>query len=76
MSLPEPLAQNTFVIRFWWEVGDESGRRTKRWHARVEHLQSGDGRSFQEVAQMLEFMRRFVAPLELPTPANTLSNDH
>lgn len=50
--------QNTFILRFWWEFGEVS--QGPRWHGRIEHLQSGEGVSFKEAAQMLSFLQRYV----------------
>ncbi len=64
--------QNTFVVRFWWEWGGQevtaSQVNTKneagRWRGRIEHVQSGEGIAFQEVGQLLAFVRRFISSLE------------
>jgi hypothetical protein len=59
----EEQPQNTFVIRFWWEWQEESSDRSRGWHGRIEHIQSGEGISFRDRHQLLAFIERFVASL-------------
>ena len=44
---------NTFVIRIWqaWSLSEP------RWHGRIEHLQSGNMTTFQNLDQILTFMQ-------------------
>jgi hypothetical protein len=62
--MSDPAPQNTFVVRFWWELGGKESNRPQRWRGRVDHIQSGDAIAFQDVREMLAFLERFVAPLE------------
>ncbi len=56
-------SQHTFVIRFWWERGRGDSGREMGWRGRIEHVQSGEGMTFQEVHQLLVFIEGFLAPL-------------
>ena len=62
--MPDPTPQNTFVVRFWWEMSGGESNAPTRWRGRVDHLRSGETVSFQDVKEMLAFMERFIAPLE------------
>jgi hypothetical protein len=44
---------STFVIRFWREGPGTAGR----WRGRIEHLQSGQGISFLDLADTLAFIQ-------------------
>ncbi len=57
---------NTFIIRFWWKPPDEGAPPAQRWYAQIEHLQSGARAGFLDASQLLEFIERFVSPLDLP----------
>ncbi len=58
-----PPPQNTFVVRFWWELPDDQSERSRPWSGRIEHLQSGDQAAFHDVAELVTFMARYVACL-------------
>lgn len=53
--MPDPTPQNTFVVRFWWEMGGTEMNRPR---------QRGDSIAFADAREMLAFLERFVAPLE------------
>ncbi len=63
MSSMEP-PQNTFVIRFWWELPKGGPPHARRWRGRIEHLQSGEALAFDDCAQVLVFIKRFVATID------------
>jgi len=52
--------QNTFVVRFWWEWREEGSEPGRVWRGRVEHVQSGEGRSFYDVGEMIAFIAQFI----------------
>ncbi len=56
--------QNTFVIRFWWELPKGEPPHTRRWRGRIEHLQSGETLAFDDTNQILEFINHFLPVLE------------
>lgn len=68
MSSHTSPPQNTFVVRFWWELQEDS-----RWRGRIEHLQSGTGTTFDDAGQLLAFIERFVTPLESQAPGEVSS---
>lgn len=51
---PSPL--NTFIVRFWREVGAERAC----WRGRVQHVQSGEQAAFLDEDSLLAFLRRWV----------------
>ena len=51
---PNPI--NTFIIRFWREVGTTRAR----WRGRVQHVQSGEHVAFVDEDSLLAFLRRWV----------------
>lgn len=55
--------QNTFVVRFWLEWQAECSDQIVRWRGRIEHVQSGEGMSFHQAYELLEFIGRFIKPL-------------
>lgn len=57
--------QNTFVVRFWWEWQSEGCERKVVWRGRIEHVQSGEGRTFRDLRQMLAFIEHFISPWPL-----------
>ncbi len=60
-----PPSQHTFVVRFWWEWEGEDTQRVRGWRGRIEHVQSGEGITFQEMRQLLAFIEGFITPLPL-----------
>ncbi|MBU2611278.1 MAG: hypothetical protein KJ606_10100 [Chloroflexi bacterium] len=68
MSSHTSQPQNTFVVRFWWELQED-----RHWRGRIEHLQSDTGTTFDEAGQLLAFIQRFVTPLESQTPGDVSS---
>jgi len=52
--------QNTFVVRFWWERREEGSEPKRVWRGRVEHVQSGEGRSFYDVGDLIAFVAQFI----------------
>ncbi len=52
--------QNTFVVRFWWEWREEGSEPGRGWRGRAEHVQSGEGKSFYDVGDLLSFIARFI----------------
>jgi hypothetical protein len=63
MSGIEP-PQNTFIVRFWWELPKGEPPHTRRWRGRIEHLQSGEVAAFCDVAQILVFIKNFVPTID------------
>lgn len=59
MSVHTP-PQNTFVVRFWWELGDDRTEQIQRWRGRIEHVQSGEGKSFCDIGEMISFIEQFI----------------
>lgn len=56
MAEPYPVPPaSTFIVRFWREW---SAARP-RWHARIEHVQSGQSATFLGLDGVLDFIRRF-----------------
>ena len=47
---------NTFVVRFWQEVGSDR----PRWRGQAQHVQSGERIAFADEAGLLAFVRRWV----------------
>ena len=56
--------QNTFVIRFWWELPKGEPPHTRRWRGRIEHLQSGQTLAFDDTKQVLAFISHFLPVME------------
>ncbi len=50
----------TFIVRIWWgDPAQESATSVarRRWHGHVEHLESGQQRSFRDLSTLLAFIR-------------------
>ena len=50
------LPLNTFIVRFWRELGSEQGR----WHGHVHHVQSGERTAFTDEAVLRQFICQWV----------------
>ena len=59
-GLVESSPHTTFVVRIWWS---ETARKTlatgtqRRWYGHVEHIESGQQRSFRDLNTLLAFIR-------------------
>ncbi len=62
--MPDPTPQNTFVVRFWWDMGGTDSNAPQRWHGRIDHVQSGENIAFIDAREMLAFLERYVTPLQ------------
>jgi len=64
------LSLNTFIVRFWCEMGSEPGR----WHGHVHHIQSGEQAAFSDEAVLRQFICQWVQIAQeaagLPQAAN------
>jgi hypothetical protein len=45
----------SFVVRIWWEHGEQE---TMRWRGWIQHVRKGTHRSFQTMAEMISFIER------------------
>jgi hypothetical protein len=65
VSSADSSPHNTFIVRFWWELPAEGEARC--WRGRIQHVQSGDGLSFQDACTLLTFIESFIPSLQLGT---------
>ncbi len=56
--------QNTFIIRFWWELPKSVPPHGRSWRGRIEHLQSGEAMAFDDTTQVLAFISHFLPVLD------------
>lgn len=52
--------QNTFVVRFWWEWQEGHAGQRMGWRGRIRHVQSGEGKSFCDMGEMISFIEQFI----------------
>lgn len=71
-SSPVPPG-NTFVVRFWCEWSDAA----PRWRGRVDHVHSGEGATFLELQEMLDFIQGFgvMADVDRVGPQSCVGGD-
>ena len=53
----------TFVVRLWVEYLDQT---TPSWRGEVERLDSGELAHFQQLPQILAFIRHSISPTSVP----------
>ncbi len=56
MSMPIEYA--SFLIRLWREANPDPHTPPAGWHGEMEHIQSGQSWTFDNLDEMLDFLRR------------------
>jgi len=51
---------NTFIIRFWRISSASEEAEGGHWYGEVKHIQSGKGRAFRYLEQMMRFIQEYV----------------
>ena len=65
-AVPESAEYTSFLVRLWCEPDQEQPEAVANWQGEVEHIQSGQRRTFDTLDEALGFLRRqTVAPDEV-----------
>mgnify|MGYP000661815721 CR=1 FL=1 len=63
MSQPDSAsASASFLIKLWIDGSADDGDRTLTWRGQIQHVQTGERRTFSGPFQMLAFMDRYLIP--------------
>jgi hypothetical protein len=61
MDLPD-TARHSFIVRIWLErTAEEAGEA--RWHGSIVHVPSGDGRTFDDLDTVADFIGLYLADM-------------
>jgi hypothetical protein len=53
-----PIEYASFLIRLWREANPDPHTPPAGWHGEMEHIQSGQSWTFDNLDEMLDFLRR------------------
>ncbi|MBN1249301.1 MAG: hypothetical protein JXC32_16700 [Anaerolineae bacterium] len=52
------LEYASYLIRLWREVDQDPSVVRGSWHSEIEHIQTGEHRSFDTLEELLSFLRQ------------------